>query len=1076
MSHCLRKSVYMLGLVLLWAVSAYAQVTTADVVGTVHDASGAVIPNGKVEVTNLGTGLTRTTQTGSSGDFVVNSLPPGTYSVKVEAPSFKTYNVASLTLASGDRTRIDANMQPGRTTETVEVTAATPLLQTDSSTLQSTVPEQAVQDLPLNGRNFVQLAQSVPGANQGPGNGLTSGNRPDDRRQSSAVSVNGQTEVINNEMIDGMDNNERIIGGLGVRPSVDAIAEFTVQTNDYTAEVGRTAGGVINVITKSGSNKFHGSIYEYFRNDKFDSHSYFDKAGSAKPELRQNQYGGSIGGPIIKDKTFFFFDYEGFREVSGQPAQVLPVPSLQEEQNLDFTDRPGGTVVNRATADPIGLDYLAMYPAPNDGAFNFITPSLKKTQNSSTYDARVDHKFNENNLFFARYTYNNVTTLIPGGLPITTVNGVTVNPNGLFFAFAGNAPDKAQQLQIDYTHIFNSNLLLELKAGYLRTNNGSFPLNFGTNVATKLGMPGVDVDALDSGLSQVTFDDNSGAVLGDDQFVPISDIDNTYQYGGVVTYTRGRQNIKFGSTLIRRLATEGQSNSGVGTWAFPTLEAMLTGPSRVTTRINELNVPHYRFWEPSVFVQDNWRVRNWLTLNLGLRYDVFTPLAEEHNRIANFDPNTGSIILAGVNGVSRYGGLSTQFNNIAPRIGFAATVAPGTVLRGGYGITYVPLNYTSNVTQKDPPFVSVFVYNGTRSLSQGLQPPAPSSATAPTSIPDAVALNFKNTELQQFNLNVQKDFHGNVLTVGYVGMLGRHVATTIGDLNEPPPGPAAGACLGLAGSAAQTACLQPLRPYAAQLPSLTGPIGEYFTSGTSSYHALQASFQRRLQNGLTFDVNYTWAHDIDDVTGLSNENGDGTDVLPNDLKLDKGNSDLDLRHRIVATADYAIPFGNSLTGVQGGFAKGWQVNFIEVWETGSPFTIVNPNPGLSGAHFFGGNTDRPNQVSNPNQSVPGFWFNPGAFAEQTPGDIGNVGKNTLFGPHFRHFDFSIFKNFKVTEASNVQFRAEFFNLFNEASFGNPGVNNGNNNVSPTNLNFGKITTTSTNYTPRQIQFVLKYIF
>ncbi len=1077
MSHSLRKPVYMLGFVLLWAVSAYAQVTTADVVGTVHDATGAVIDNAKVDITNLGTGQTRTAQTGSSGDFVINLLPPGTYSVKVEATSFKTYTVPSLTLASGDRTRIDATMQPGQASETVEVTAQTPLLQTDSSTLQSSVPAQAVQDLPLNGRNFVQLAQQVPGANQGPGNGLTSGNRPDDRRQTSAVSVNGQTEVINNEMIDGMDNNERIIGGLGVRPSVDAISEFTVQTNDYTAEVGRTAGGVINVITKSGSNKFHGSAYEYFRNDKFDAHSYFDKAGSAKPELRQNQFGGSIGGPIIKDKTFFFFDYEGFRQVTGQPAQVLPVPSLQEEQNLDFTDRPGGTLVDRATADPIGLKYLAMYPAPNDGPFSFITPNLKKTQNSTTYDARVDHKFNEQNQMFVRYTYNNVTTFIPGGLPITTVDGVTVNPNGLFFAFAGNAPDKAQQLQIDYTHIFNSNLLLELKAGYLRTNNGSFPLNFGTNVATKLGMPGVDVDPLDSGLSQITFDDNSGAVLGDDQFVPISDIDNTYQYGGVVTYTRGRQNIKVGSTLIRRLATEGQSNSGVGTWAFPTLEDMLTGPARQTQRINELNVPHYRFWEPSVFIQDNWRVRNWLTLNLGLRYEVYTPLAEEKNRIANFDPNTASIVLAGVNGVSRYGGLSTQYNNIAPRIGFAATVAPGTVIRGGYGISYVPLNYTSNVTQKDPPFISVFFYPGTRSLAQGLQPPAPSSATTPSAIPDAVAFNFKNTELQQFNLNVQKDFHGNVLTVGYVGMLGRHVATTIGDLDGVTPGPAAANCLTNFTGPAETACFQSLRPYATQLPSLTGPIGEYFTNGTSSYHALQASFERRLQNGLTFNINYTWAHDIDDVTGLSNENGDGATVLPSNLAIDRGNSDLDLRHRIVATANYAIPFGRSLNGVQGGIAKGWEINFINVWETGSPFTIVNGNPGRSGAHFFGGNTDRPDLVGDPNVSNPsvsGFWFNPAAFAQQPLGTIGNVGKNTEFGPHFRHFDFSIFKNFRVTEGSNVQFRAEFFNLFNQASFGNPGVNNGNNNI--TSSTFGTISTVSTNYTPRQIQFVLKYIF
>lgn len=1061
------------------ALSARAQVTTADVVGTVYDPTGAVLANARVSITNKATGVTRTAQTGPSGDYVVNLLPPGTYSVKVEAPSFKTSTVDTLTLASGDRTRLDATLQAGQNTETVEVTAGTPLLQTDTSTVSSTVTEHAVQDLPLNGRNFVQLAQQVPGANEGPPAGLTSGSRPDDRRQTSAISVNGQSDVINNQMIDGLDNNERIIGGIGVRPSVDAISEFHVETNDYTAEVGRTAGGVINVITKSGNNDFHGSAYEYFRNDKLDAHSYFDLPGSPKPELRQNQFGGSIGGPIIKNKTFFFGDYEGFRQVSGQSSRQLTVPTLFEEQNPgNFSDIGGPIITN---PDPVGLEYFEMFPAPNTGgpgatANNFTTPNLNKTQNSNTFDIRVDHSFTPNNLFFARITYNNVNTFIPGGFPIVTINGVRVNPGGLFFAFSGAAPDKAQQWQGNYTHIFNSNLLLELRAGYLRTNNGSFPLNFGTNVSAQLGMPGVNVDPLDSGLSQVTFD-NGVAPLGDDQFVPISDIDNTYQYSGTLTYTRGTHNIKTGATLIRRLATEGQSNSGVGTWAFPDLPSLLQGVSRQTTRINELAVPHYRFWEPSVFLQDDWRVKKWLTLNLGLRYDVFTPMEEERNRMANFDPNSGSIILAGVNGVSRGGGLNTNYGDVAPRFGFAATVAPGTVLRGGYGISYVPMNYTSNVTQKDPPFISSFVYNGNRALSQGLRPPVPASATAPTSIPDAVALNFKDTAIQQFNLNVQKDFSGNVLTVGYVGLLGHHIGVTIGDLDFPTPGAAAGACLGLSTTAAQAACLQPLRPYAAQLPSLTGPVGEYFTSGNSTYHALQASVERRLQSGLTFNVNYTYAHGIDDVSGLSNENGDGLDVLPFAInKIDRGNSDVDIRHRIAATANYEIPLGKSLNGIEGVAAKGWQVNFINIWETGEPFSILNPNPGRTGAHFFGGNTDRPDRVSDPNLSTPGvggsgshFWFNPAAFAPQPLGTLGNEGKNQMYGPHFRHFDLSIFKNFKIYEHQTLQFRTEFFNLTNTGSFANPGGTLGQ-------PNFGRVTNVSQNYTPRQIQFVLKYLF
>lgn len=1076
---CFRKLLSLLGVALVWAISANAQVTTADVVGTIYDATQAVIPNAKVSITNPATGITRTTQAGPTGEYAINLLPPGSYSIRVEVAGFRTSIVPSLTLASGDRPRVDVTMQTGQNTESVDVVAETPLLQTDSSTVSSTVTQQAVQDLPLNGRNFVQLAQQVPGANEGPPAGLTSGARPDDRRQTSAISVNGQSDVINNQMIDGMDNNERIIGGIGVRPSVDAIAEFSVQTNDYTAEVGRTAGGVVNVITKSGTNDLHGSVYEYFRNDTLDAHSYFDLPGTRKPELRQNQYGGSIGGRIIKDKTFFFGDYEGFRQVSGQSSRQLTVPTLFEERNPGNFSDVGGPIIT--SPDPVGLEYFKMFPAPNTGVpgatqNNFTTPNLTKTQNSSTFDIRVDHKFNDSNFLFVRYTYNNVNTFIPGGFPNVTVNGVHVNPGGLFFAFSGAAPDKAQQWQGNYTHIFNPHLLLELKAGYLRTNNGSFPLNFGTNVSAKLGMPGVNVDRLDSGLSQVTFD-NGVAPLGDDQFVPISDIDNTYQYSGAVTYTHGSHNIKTGATLIRRLATEGQSNSGVGTWAFPDLPSLLRGVSRQTTRINELAVPHYRFWEPSVFLQDDWRVTKRLTLNLGLRYDVFTPMEEERNRMANFDPNSGSIIMAGMNGVSRGGGLNTNYGDVAPRVGFAATVAPGTVVRGGYGISYVPMNYTSNVTQKDPPFISSFVYNGTRALSQGLEPPVPASATAPTSIPDAVTLNFKDTTLQQFNLNVQKDFRGNVVTVGYVGMLGHHIGVAIGDLNSPTLGPAAGACLALSGSDAQAACLAPLRPYAAKLPSLTGPIGEYFTSGNSNYNALQASLERRLQRGLTFNVNYTWAHGIDDVSGLSNENGDGLDVFPFQInKIDRGNSDVDIRHRIVATANYQIPTGKSLGGIEGAVVNGWQVNFINIWETGEPFSILNPNPGRTGAHFFGGNTDRPDRVGDPNLISGGvggsgshFWFNPAAFAPQPLGTLGDEGKNQLYGPHFRHFDLSVFKDFNVLEHSKLEFRAEFFNLTNTGSFANPGGTLGQ-------PNFGRVTSVSQNYTPRQIQFVLKYLF
>jgi Carboxypeptidase regulatory-like domain len=342
---------------------AMAQQTTGDIRGTVTDSSGAVVPGVKVTIARAGTGENRSTQTNSSGDYEFNALEPGHYSIRIENRGFKTVTIADLVLVVGDHARMDAQLQVGNVSETVPVSAAVPALETQNATLSSAVTEHAVQDLPLNGRNYITLAQDTAGANPGlTGFGLASGSRPDDRRQDSDFSVNGQSDVLNNELIDGMDNNERIIGTIGVRPSIDAIQEFRVETNLYSTDTTRTAGGVVNIVTKSGSNQFHGSLYEFFRNDVLDARNFFANTGP-KPELRQNQYGGSLGGPIKKGKTFFFGDYEGFRQIAGQ-TEVSTVPTLFEEQNPgNFTDIGGPDVSGSVT--PVGLNYFKLYPAPN---------------------------------------------------------------------------------------------------------------------------------------------------------------------------------------------------------------------------------------------------------------------------------------------------------------------------------------------------------------------------------------------------------------------------------------------------------------------------------------------------------------------------------------------------------------------------------------------------------------------------------------------------------------------------------------------------------------------------------------
>ncbi|MEA2263928.1 MAG: hypothetical protein QOJ51_6753, partial [Acidobacteriaceae bacterium] len=386
---------------------ALAQSTTADITGSVSDASGASLPQSKVTLTNLGTKETRTAETTAAGDYTFTQLGPGTYSITVSHSGFKSYVVPTMSLSASDRARVDAKLEVGSEGETVQVTAQAPALQTDSSVLTTVITQKATQDLPLNGRNYVNLAQLAPGANEGPPNGLSSGGRPDDRRLTSGISINGQSDTINDWMIDGMDNNERVIGTTGIRPSIEAISEVNIQSNTYTAEVGRTAGGVINIITKSGTNNFHGSAYEFFRNDVLNAFPFQFGAHNRKPKLRQNQFGGSIGGPIFKNKTFFFADYEGLRQIQGQNPVLSQVPTLDQYNALRSNP---ASLAHGAAVDPVGLNYALLYPAPNapsnttgSGAF-VSSPTVSRTVD--TVDGRIDEQFNEKNLIYGRYSWN----------------------------------------------------------------------------------------------------------------------------------------------------------------------------------------------------------------------------------------------------------------------------------------------------------------------------------------------------------------------------------------------------------------------------------------------------------------------------------------------------------------------------------------------------------------------------------------------------------------------------------------------------------------------------------------------
>ena len=1057
---------------LVSSLAAFAQVTTADIVGRVADDSGAILPGATVTVQHAGTGATRTVVTTETGDYVFNLLPIGSYEVRIELQGFQT-QTAKVTLASGDRARVDAKLQLGTLTETVQVSAEAPLLQTDTSTLSALVTEKAVQDLPVTGRNFVRLIQLVPGASEGLPNALGSGTRPDDRRQTSAVSINGANDNQNNQMIDGMDNNERAIGTIGVKPSIDAIAEVRVQTNLYSAEVGRTAGGIVNILTKSGTNQFNGTVFEFFRNDRFDARNFF---ATTKPTLRQHQFGGSLGGPIRSDRTFFFADVEGFTSEQGI-TNLLTVPTMRMRQG-DFSELSvpiydpatsprtpfPGNVIPRERLDPIALQYMALYPTPTSGGFaNNYASVTDRTQDSWTGDVRVDHRFNDNNQFYARYSMNTLETLTPGGCPATADGvqpGCLTGPNQ---GHPGPNTTDAHGLHLNYVRVFSPTLIAEARGGYLKTAIESLPLNYGRNLSQQFGLRGVNVDDISSGLGLMV--PTGYALLGDQVNIPLINRNDTSQFALAVTKTRGAHNVKMGGGVIMRQFSVIQSASPVGQFTFDTLltnngagaggnaiASFLLGVPSQAVRLHTPIEPKYHTNEPSLFVQDDWRATSWLTVNAGLRYDVFTPFTEEDNQMANLDLNTGRVLVAGQDGVSRSAGVKTDYSNIAPRFGFSATLPYNMVARGGYGLTYFPGNIASFSYMKNAPFtstygpvVSVGASGGAPSLrlADGLPAvtPGDTSPTALTGTIRAVDVDFKSTRVQQFNLMVEKEFGGNVVSAGYVGSRGARVAlNNIPNVNLAPAGPGA---------------VQPRRRYSNLLPNLSA-IALVTSQFESRYDAMQLVFQRRYRGGLTFNTHYTLGHTT------------ATAPTPWDVDvIERFDWDNDVRHRWVLTANYELPWGRDLTGIGGAVLAGWQVNAVAFWQSGLPFDVVN-----AAARTNTGGNDRPNLVADPelpaDERSLSRWFNTAAFQAQPQFTAGNTPRNVLHGPSQRRLDLSLFKDFGLGGDARLQVRAEVYNVTNTTNFANPNGSFG----SPA---FGTISSTG-NAIPRQMQFGLKLLF
>jgi TonB dependent receptor len=637
--------------------------------------------------------------------------------------------------------------------------------------------------------------------------------------------------------------------------------------------------------------------------------------------------------------------------------------------------------------------------------------------------------------------------------------------------------------------------------------------------------------------------------IGDGAYVPLQDIDGTYQYAGTVSWNKGPHNFKFGASLIRRQARNVQSASAVGAYGFNLasdgnsdqltqqnnqIASTLVGAFQNDTRNFNLIPPDYRSWEPNGFAQDTWKVNPKLTVLLGIRYDLYTPFTEAHNRISNFDffaaehsdasTINSQLKVAGENGVDGYAGIHRNNTNWAPRIGFSAELTPGTVLRGGYGLSFFPGNYTSNGDLKNAPFTSVFSPNCQSSLAVAMEMnngitsgqnadcatipgapaalvpsglPTPSAPFQPGTIPNLASIpalsfvaenpNFKSALIQQFNLQIEQQFGANVFTIGYVGNIGQHLPESINNINQPAP---------YDPTNNPTNTLQN-RPLNGLLPNLSG-VSWLATEGVSNYSALQTSFQRRFTKGLAFDANYTWAKGLSDITGFSQQGGSQgwSNADPTRIRqIEYGVAENDIQNRFALSLNYELQFGKNFTGAKKVLLSGWQANTITVWQSGKPFTITETGSGADNPFDSGPTSPIPTQYGYSNRATPqnnggqdrpdqiaparlghkrnGMFFNTAAFAPQPLGTVGNTQRNSLFGPDFRHVDLSIFKTFPIKEQLGIQFRAECYNISNTPNFY---IQNGNSAAEFGNNAFGQISQVDPNYTPRQYQFALKVVF
>ena len=1030
-------------LLLLTSATAFAQVDRATLTGIVRDPSDAVISKATVKVTSLATNTASTVTTTADGTYLVVNLAPGEYLVQIEAPGFQRFE-QTVALELGARSRLDVSLAVGSVGETVTVEGVTPLLNSESAVLGTVVNSDEVNKLPLAIRNWDDLLAMVPGVQSDryteQAGGTSSG-------RTGGVSVHGNRSLQNNFLLDGVANNsfstnvQELTTQIS-RPSVDAIDEFKVVTSPYAAEYGYAPGAAIIVSTKSGTNTLRGTVYDFFRDDRFDSINYFaKKANQEKAANNQNQFGGNLGGPMMRDRAFFFGDYEGTRIEQGvlRTGRVMTAA----ERRGDFSG--SSTVIRDPTTgqpfannmipdnriDPVARAILDLVPLPNTpGSNNFIRqPNVE--DRSDRYLGRVDLRLSNNDNVFARYIYSDRFRFVPGWF-----GGVL---DGTSTSAWGRNDLKSHGAVAGWTKVFGANLVNEARFSYARGTNDGTQDPFGQSGMEQIGFTGVPNDPRTAG-GIVGVDIDGHIRIGSPNFMPKFQHTEQFQYLNTTTWLRGRHQVKFGADIM--MPMENEYFDVAPTRGNLRFQSTFTGHAFADFLIGYANraeltnvfVVNQRLWSTAFYVQDDWRPSDALTLTLGLRYDFMTPPFEADNRMANFDPEgrsgAGTLIFASDGSLDERALVKADKNNFAPRIGAVYKLDERTLIRGGYGVFYNQFDRIGSEDQLalNPPGLRNIQVNSPSGattpillLKDGFPPNYldPSNLVIRNLKLRAASIDAPRTIVQQFGGGMERQIGRNlVASADVVGSVTDNLAI-LRNLNQPLQG---------------TRDANGPAPY----PDF-GNIQAREMTGSANYKGLDLSVEKRMSNGYSYRTSYTLASSRDQAPEhLAASSGRAQNGR--DLESWEGPSDFDIRHRVVANFIAELPFGPEKPYLQDGVAShilgGWLVSGIFSARSGRAFTVTqgtnNVGADQTGLPNLTGDPEGPETVEQ--------WFNPAAFTRVDSGTFGNAGRNILRGPGWVTFDMSLQRRIDITNRVNATVRWDVFNLFNRANFGLPDGN------------------------------------